>query len=338
MLANEILAATGGLTDRSSFGAITRIAKLVSGAKRFDLSPGVIRTALTVSQSPLSGQIRALPLCRFPFQKTWFEWPGSDPIYEEFQEKRAAAYAPPPKRVGVLVETDESRQRGRMTFAWSHPFVSEISASPLSCVFDFRRDGEAVPDVAWELARASGMAESAIRELAVHDTRKLSVGRQTSDDDIVRERARWGIGPSPYFDELYQALLRVRGALPGPGTPEWRQMADDIKGEPGKVRSLVILLNSRNLTREEYQPVPEKLNKARAKQGKSPLLDYTKILIRLSHGLEKRVGAGDSRNGVRLHAVRGHLKIRKSGVFWWSDHLRGDPSKGMASGSYIIDP
>jgi hypothetical protein len=54
------------------------------------------------------------------------------------------------------------------------------------------------------------------------------------------------------------------------------------------------------------------------------LLDYTHIGIRLTRALGARAGmAADPRQAARLHLVRGHFKIRKSGVYWWSPFARG---------------
>jgi hypothetical protein len=37
---------------------------------------------------------------------------------------------------------------------------------------------------------------------------------------------------------------------------------------------------------------------------------------------------GIDREAARAHLVRGHFKIRRTGVFWWSSFLRGDAGKG----------
>lgn len=44
--------------------------------------------------------------------------------------------------------------------------------------------------------------------------------------------------------------------------------------------------------------------------------------------LAARAGSASDRNSPRLHAVRGHFKVRKHGVYWWSDFMRGDPRRG----------
>lgn len=38
--------------------------------------------------------------------------------------------------------------------------------------------------------------------------------------------------------------------------------------------------------------------------------------------------SGISREAARQHLVRGHFKIRRTGVYWWSPFLRGDGTRG----------
>jgi hypothetical protein len=111
----------------------------------------------------------------------------------------------------------------------------------------------------------------------------------------------------------------------------------DIRGEPGVVRSILLLLNSKNLTHSEDTPAPERLNRQRAKAGRLPLLGHTKIRIKLSRALQQRAGEERQKEASRLHAVRGHFKVRASGVYWWSDFMRGDPTRGSLRGTYKID-
>jgi hypothetical protein len=57
--------------------------------------------------------------------------------------------------------------------------------------------------------------------------------------------------------------------------------------------------------------------------------------------LAARAGmAGDERNPSRLHLVRGHFKIRASGVYWWSPHARGvtDPRTPIARQQRTVSP
>jgi hypothetical protein len=39
---------------------------------------------------------------------------------------------------------------------------------------------------------------------------------------------------------------------------------------------------------------------------------------------------------LRAHFVRGHFKVRKSGVYFWSAHQRGDPKLRFVHHDYIL--
>ena len=43
--------------------------------------------------------------------------------------------------------------------------------------------------------------------------------------------------------------------------------------------------------------------------------------------------AGMTEQEMRMHWCRGHFKIRKTGVFWWSPHVRGHRAPFVASAS-----
>jgi len=94
----------------------------------------------------------------------------------------------------------------------------------------------------------------------------------------------------------------------------------------GIASRLLILLTARNspLSVEPMQDF-ERLNKLRAKAGKTPLLSYRPVRWAVTR-VERRIGRDLSpteRAEVVGHLCRGHLKLRKSGAFWWSPHWRG---------------
>jgi hypothetical protein len=143
----------------------------------------------------------------------------------------------------------------------------------------------------------------------------------------------------PYMEELGLAYEKVHGARPGPGTPPWEAAVADMTGEPGTIRAVIMLLNSRNATISDYVPAPERLNVQRAKRRKAPLLDRTTVRIRLSRFEAARAASQGQREAIRQHLVRGHFKLRRSGIYWWADHQRGDPACGVLAGQdYRIDP
>jgi hypothetical protein len=72
----------------------------------------------------------------------------------------------------------------------------------------------------------------------------------------------------------------------------------------------------------------ERLNTARAKRGRPPLIDFVEVLLRIDG---RRAERGDShgaeRGCPRAHLVRGHLVARGGKIFWRRPHVRGDVSR-----------
>ena len=74
-----------------------------------------------------------------------------------------------------------------------------------------------------------------------------------------------------------------------------------------------------------------RLNLQRAKAGKPALLGTRPVRWNLSR-LEQKAGRGltaEERVAATAHLCRGHIKVRKSGTYWWSPHfrcLRGEPA------------
>lgn len=83
----------------------------------------------------------------------------------------------------------------------------------------------------------------------------------------------------------------------------------------------------------------EKLNRAREKRGKPPLLDYH--VVRLSRReraapLERHDDGDRKHRSPRLHFVRGHWRRFSNHKTWIKWHLRGDPDLGFIDKHYRL--
>jgi hypothetical protein len=70
-------------------------------------------------------------------------------------------------------------------------------------------------------------------------------------------------------------------------------------------------------------PAPlERLNRARVKDRKPPLLEHEvgDVDRRLGEQLRR---AGATQAEIAAHLVSGHFKRRATGVFWWRPFIRG---------------
>jgi hypothetical protein len=147
--------------------------------------------------------------------------------------------------------------------------------------------------------------------------------------ELHEDRNRFGIVWSPYMRAYAEAYERERGPI-DPGHLVCQAAAiGDITSEPGMLQSIVLLINSRNFPSAETVTISGRLNHQRVRKGRAPLLDYTKIQIRLSRALSQRAGVAGEQSPSRMHVVRGHFKVRKGGIYWWSNHTRGDPLQGV---------
>jgi hypothetical protein len=93
------------------------------------------------------------------------------------------------------------------------------------------------------------------------------------------------------------------------------------------VRGVVLILNTKNVVETEDHVWADRLQRARVKSGKAPLLEHTKISIRLSRALAERAGGtAGTGSGMRWHLQRGHFKRIRGQL---SPHWRGNPELGL---------
>lgn len=117
----------------------------------------------------------------------------------------------------------------------------------------------------------------------------------------------------------------------------------DVVGMPGVdaeiagawVCAVLCLINTPRIA--EVRPHDHtKLNKARARSRKPPVLDWGEVTIRIDAGLPGR-GDQTSPTDLRaLHHVRAHLRIRLGQVELVRPHHRGDPSAGIRLHRHVV--
>ena len=107
----------------------------------------------------------------------------------------------------------------------------------------------------------------------------------------------------------------------------------DWVGESGYLIATLALLNSRNASETEEVIAN---NKRRRLTGKPLLFDYH--LVRIPQRYRQRQHLSDQADPMQLraHFVRGHFKVRRTGVFWWSAYQRGDPKLGFSHHDYVL--
>lgn len=97
------------------------------------------------------------------------------------------------------------------------------------------------------------------------------------------------------------------------------------------IKAIALLQSPGLLDVSERHGADEKLQKARIKAGKRPLVDFREVVIHISRQeREARERAADyeKRTGKRLHRVRSFVRMRLGKLERVREHWRGDASNG----------
>ena len=110
------------------------------------------------------------------------------------------------------------------------------------------------------------------------------------------------------------------------------------------LEKFICFLSCKNITTELNQP-DEKLQKARIKRGKLPLISYYTLKLQIP----SREGQGSDSKGLwtnRIHLCRGHMREYTAdapmfgmlvGKYWIWPHVRGNKKNGVIVKDYQID-
>lgn len=122
-----------------------------------------------------------------------------------------------------------------------------------------------------------------------------------------------------------------------------RMVANDTADELALVIKTLVAMNAKNVKIVTIPP-SEALNKKRIKHKKVPFFEYLTLDIFLSSEQIRKVRLNPSNlldsikhfTLKRLHSVRGHFKVRKTGIFFWNSFIRGSKTKGEIVKDYNI--
>jgi len=105
------------------------------------------------------------------------------------------------------------------------------------------------------------------------------------------------------------------------------------------------MMNCKNIVTRTNHPSP-KLNKARKKRGRKPLVEFKTIHVDPNTKTVKSSAAKDSGDSPRKHVAKGHLKDYRNGkglfgkykgIWYWGPQLRGEVMNGICLPNYTID-
>lgn len=112
------------------------------------------------------------------------------------------------------------------------------------------------------------------------------------------------------------------------------------------VSALSFILRCKNVCTETIAP-PEKVNKKRLLNSKTPLYSYKVLRVLVPKNI-KKTNNNISENGttMRMHLCRGHFKEytnenklfgKHTGLYWWQPTLRGNKDVGSIEKEYCLE-
>jgi hypothetical protein len=275
---------------------------------RYVLTDDLARSATRFAYAEGDRLASCLDLVHVPARSLWVEWTEAPRQAEmigitalALREGRCA------HRAGALLSTSHDCRSGNIRTFWSTS--AELAyVSPVICEFDldnvFENDPLADPLVGRGLATVSAPPELCLDDFLGH----IRFGFDT----------QWA---AYYLDNCRTAEMRhavLRGNL---GTCAF---------DPPMLFAFFLMLTARDALPRRAVPM-DRLNRARQRAGKVPLLDHVEVsapLCSVSASTEEPSTSVHERRFPRLHHVCGHIVRRGSSVFWRSPHLRGSARLG----------
>jgi len=301
-------------------------------AQKFVLTDDVIAAATSVARGRPSSIQAASHYANAPYRASWFEWcdvATRDDINGPFRPKAL-------KRYGLLCETDATARRGTLHMAWTFEDGARVGRiiPEISClVFEFSYD---IP------MTDMGMADVERRLKTRMDTKRHL--NFLERDEVERNAEASLINEyegtvSSYYLDVFPMNRRehIRRSLTSEADFMSRQLGY-IHEEPSRLKAILILLNTKNGVEQTSADLSE-INRTKPRNDKPSLLEHRVVRMRVPGKL--RVGGvsepGEPVSKVRVHSVRGHFKVRQSGVYWWHEFVRGNPKRGMISHDYRVE-
>jgi hypothetical protein len=333
-LYDKIMKTPGTIIDDAFCGAFTHLAKDMKDAQCFQIEPDLASACEEVCMSKPSSMLGALHHLRVPYPKMWIEWQPNDRSKLVHHNDK-----PAPLRMGCLVSTNKAGNKGIAIYTWEHKITpnseyDEITLDPFGIIFDWSGEtdepamvqyaqsvGAPIAREAWE--KKYNEDKQAFRDKLVTNYKWANLAKNEVELDAYIELEKCsGIVPLDHCMELFESGLGKR--VLRPGAKMYEDFMEDLAGEFAYTEAFLLLLNTRNSVVSQKREDFVRLNKARAKNRKTPIKEFIITNLQLTKVQGNRAAAmGMSREAARLHLVRGHFKTKPSGVYWWSAHVRG---------------
>jgi hypothetical protein len=304
------------IVENTKDGSVTHLSgasgfsKDIAGcATRYVLSDELTRLCTALAYSKGASTLACADLLRVPAERVWVEWADA-PWRNELAlyGMKSPADSASSGRGGVYIQSNSQGRQGLLRTFWADG-ESEVNvlASSMEAYFDFDTQEGEEPEVFHRQQRSS---------IGVSDE---SLG----DADIMRRCFRFR------FERSWQAYYeKARLTSVQTAAVTHHSLGTIAIGIPVLLAFFLLLLTRPALPRRPL--MLERLNRARAKSGKSALLEQIEVFAPLlpEYKSARANGSGTPHRLRRLHHVRGHLVRRGSKLFWRVPHLRGSARGG----------
>ncbi len=241
----------------------------------------------------------SLELLRVPAPKLWVEFRrgARNSALADVERLASDAEQDAAQRIGLLVIADERGRSGSIHVCWERDGLSPELA-PFVIEYDFDDDT---------------FSKSAHQDGAC-------LGAVISDFPAIQalyNRVRFRLSPEwqRYYDEKATSPAHYQSLL----TAAVRPLLEDVP-----FFALFCLLLASGGALRQVSVDRRRLNAARARRTRMPLLDHVEVTMTMAAGASISAAPGDStRSPPRLHFVRGHLVRRGGGIHWRTAHMRG---------------
>lgn len=319
------------LRDKRNFFHSEELADKIAKAVKFIVDGDVAAAMISVARTKPSTLCTTVPLAAMPYPLMWIEMKGKERFYRADLDQTKI-----PERVGFLIESIDGPMVGEITQVQMGRGVIGLPFS--QWVFDNRETHLNWSETMKDLDNLWSLPLTRLHE------REIANCQQFHKEEPEAVRALYSRDfrvPNTYTNSMMKNVmsgLDLQTAV-NKFTPLLDASIEDTRGDNLVVRSILSLLNSRNALESEAVSC-DAHNKRMRKRGRADNLQYEHKVLKLKLLEKQRAylrGCGMSEAEIRSHRVRGHFKIRKTGIFWWSDFMRGSAKSGYLEKDYEVE-
>ena len=284
---------------------------------RYVLSDDLTALCADLAYSKGARTLACADLLHVPAEVLWVEW-CNRPWQNALQRygfpltERGCEWA---GRRGALVRSSLDGRRGLLRTFWTAASGCDVLASSVEGYFDFDTlEGEEPKPPDSERRQA----------IKVYDSARAG-------DDVLGRcfRFRYERSWADYYQRAELSDAQSEAV--------WRHALGTIAVDVPLLLAFFLLLATRTGLPQRVLTFA-RLNRARRKSGKGPLLAHIEVRAPLlpEYRQDRQPGYHGTRRSPRLHHVRGHLVRRGSQLFWRVPHLRGSARTGLVRTRTVV--